>query len=230
MIGKGDPFASPLAPTVAPVRRGGGLFWSATGRDPRPDPVPRLRSLPTVDRLIDQPISLDAVLGFLVATPFFGELDAFERAEVVRIMEVQRLTDGEEVFHEGDAGNSWYVIFEGQVAVARAGPSGTERQIAALDAGACFGEMAILDGAPRSATVRAVGAVTIFRFRRLRFDELLRDASLGAYKLVAAMAREQSKRLRLLSDQVLEMIETAPNREVVSDDVGGMVQRNQISE
>jgi CRP-like cAMP-binding protein len=184
-----------------------------------------------VGSTIDQPISLDAVLGFLVATPFFVDLDAFERAEVVRIMEVQRLTDGEEVFHQGADGDSWYVIFEGQVTVTGTSPSGAERQIAVLDAGACFGEMAILDGAPRSATIGAVGALTIFRFRRSRFDELLADGSLGAYKLVAAMAREQSKRLRLLTEQVMELVDNAPPAPgSISDEVGGTVQRYQISE
>jgi CRP/FNR family transcriptional regulator, cyclic AMP receptor protein len=104
---------------------------------------------------MDPSISLDTVIGFLVATPLFDRLDAAERAEVVRIMDVQRLAKGEEVFHEGDAGDAWYVIFDGRVEVTKEMPSGQTR-IAVLRGGTCFGEMAILDGLARSATVRAL--------------------------------------------------------------------------
>ncbi len=142
-----------------------------------------------MEQLIDQPISLGAVIDFLVASPLFRDLDAEERADVVRIMEIQRLQKGEEVFHEGDAGDSWYVIYEGQVEVTTASSSGDERPLSVLDMGSGFGEMAMLDGSPRSATVRATGPLTLFRFRRPRFEELLGDGSLGAYKLVLAMAR-----------------------------------------
>jgi CRP-like cAMP-binding protein len=114
---------------------------------------------------MDQPISLDAVIEFLVSTPFFDGLDPFERA-VVRIMEVIRLQEGEEVFHEGTSGDSWYVIFEGEVRVLKDADTEAESEIARLGPGKCFDEMAILDGMPRSANVRAAGPLTIFRFRR----------------------------------------------------------------
>ncbi|MGH9886235.1 MAG: cyclic nucleotide-binding domain-containing protein, partial [bacterium] len=99
--------------------------------------------------MIDQPISLDTVVRFLVTTPFFDGLDAAERGEVVRIMEVKRLQNDEEIFHEGDPGDAWYVVFEGQVKVLKEGASGPS-QVAVLGPGACFGEMAILDGQARS--------------------------------------------------------------------------------
>ena len=53
---------------------------------------------------MDQPITLETAIAFLVATPFFDGLDPADRAEVVRIMEVQRLQDGEEI--EGTI--EWY--------------------------------------------------------------------------------------------------------------------------
>src|SRR5262245_7744491 len=103
---------------------------------------------------MDQPISLENVISFLVATPLFGGLDPVERGEIMRIMEVRRLTAGERVFHEGDPGDAWYVIFEGRVRVLKTTPAG-QVGIASLDPGACFGEMAILDGSARSATIEA---------------------------------------------------------------------------
>jgi CRP-like cAMP-binding protein len=150
---------------------------------------------------MDQHISLEAVINFLVDTPLFRDLDAAERGDVARIMEVQRLERGEHVFREGDEGDAWYVVFDGTANVMKTAGS-TSTRIAALGAGACFGEMAILDGLARSASVVAEGPLTVFRFRRERFDNLLDQGSLGAYKLVAAMARSLSQRQRLLTQQL----------------------------
>src|SRR5690349_10970944 len=96
---------------------------------------------PAMPPAIDQQISLDQVVQFLAATPFFDGLDAFERAEVVRIMEVQRLQRDEEVFHEGSPGDAWHVIFEGRAKVMKSSPKGAV-ETATLGPGACFGEMA----------------------------------------------------------------------------------------
>jgi CRP/FNR family cyclic AMP-dependent transcriptional regulator len=84
---------------------------------------------------MDQPISLDAVIEFLVSTPFFDGLDPFERAEVVRIMEVLRLQEGEEIFREGTSGDSWYVIFEGEVRVLKDADTQAQTEIARLGPG-----------------------------------------------------------------------------------------------
>jgi CRP/FNR family transcriptional regulator, cyclic AMP receptor protein len=153
---------------------------------------------------MDQPISLDTVVNFLVSTPLFDGLDPAERAEVVRIMEVRRLTDGEEVFHEGDPGDAWYVIFEGQARVLKEADTGAW-EIRVMERGTCFGEMAILDREARSATVLAMGPLTAFRFRRQRFEQLLDQGSLGAYKLVLGMARMLSQRHRQLTQQLSEL-------------------------
>jgi CRP-like cAMP-binding protein len=154
---------------------------------------------------MDQHISLESVINFLVATPLFRDLDAAERGDVARIMEVQRLERGEQVFGEGDEGDAWYVVFDGTADVMKQTPSG-QTQIATLEPGACFGEMAILDGMARSASVVAGGPLTVFRFRRERFDDLLDQGSLGAYKLVAAMARTLSQRQRALTRQLAELM------------------------
>ncbi len=102
---------------------------------------------------------------------------------------------------EGDEGDAWYVVFDGTANVLKDLGSISTR-IAALGPGACFGEMAILDGMARSASVVAEGPLTVFRFRRERFDGLLDQGSLGAYKLVAAMARSLSQRQRILTQQL----------------------------
>lgn len=160
---------------------------------------------------MEQTISLEGVVSFLVSTPLFDALDPAERADVVRIMEVKQLREGEKVFEEGDPGDAWYVISEGTARVLKKGDAGT-REIAMLKRGECFGEIAILDGAARSATVEAASALTLFRFRRARFEDLLDQGSLGAYKLVVAMARVLSQRQRELTRQLAELMEQRNDR------------------
>jgi CRP-like cAMP-binding protein len=153
--------------------------------------------------VIDQAISLESVVVFLMSVPLFDRLDPAELAEVTRIMEVRRLIAGEEVFHQGDAGDAWYVVFEGHARVFEES-DGLIHEIAALGPGGAFGEMAVLDGLPRSATVRADEPLTLFRFQEARFSELLDEGSLVAYKLVLALARMLSLRHRELTRQLAE--------------------------
>jgi CRP/FNR family cyclic AMP-dependent transcriptional regulator len=178
---------------------------------------------------MDQLISLDAVIGFLVATPLFNALDAHERAEVVGIMEVEHYDAGADVFHEGDSGDAWYVIFEGRATVVKDTSSGSDT-IATLRAGSCFGEMAILDGNARSATIRAEDPLTVFRFSRVRFDELLDEGSLGAYKLVAAMARTLSQRQRQLTRHMANLMEKRATPQTARAAVGDVADRHQIAD
>jgi CRP-like cAMP-binding protein len=173
---------------------------------------------------MDQPITLDAVVSFLVSTPLLDGLDPAERAEVVRIMDVQRLTDGEEVFHEGEPGDGWYVIFEGSARVLKGA-----WEIRILESGAAFGEMAILDGQARSATVQALGPLTLFRFRRAPFEQLLEQGSLGAYKLVLGMARMLSAHHRELTHRLAELTSDRPVT-VAGRDQAPLLASYQVSE
>ena len=178
---------------------------------------------------MDQHISLESVITFLVATPLFRNLDAAERGDVARIMEVQRLKKGETIFCEGDEGDAWYVVFEGNATVLK-DMTTRSTPIARLGPGACFGEMAILDGMARSASVVAESPLTVFRFRRERFDSLLEQGSLGAYKLVAAMARTLSQRQRQLTLQLSELLSEVPARSASRDELGEVVTRFAVSE
>jgi CRP/FNR family transcriptional regulator, cyclic AMP receptor protein len=152
----------------------------------------------------DTVVTLDAVVTFVTTTALFAGLDAAESSEVVRIMEVQRFTDGEDVFREGDPGDAWFIVFDGNAKVLKQA-SGGAREIAVLERGAVFGEIAMLDGQPRSATVRAGGPLTVLRFRRSRFEELLEQGSLGAYKLVLSIARVLAQRHRQLTQQIAQL-------------------------
>jgi CRP-like cAMP-binding protein len=152
------------------------------------------------------PLNLEQIIRFLLETPMFGDLDVPELSQIVHIMQVQRLRDGQLLFDEGTPGDAWYVLYEGAVEVVKATSDEGERVLALIESRGCFGEMAILDGSPRSATVRAVKPSTVFRFPREDFRELLADNNLAAYKLVLQMALVLVSRQRKTTQSLVELL------------------------
>lgn len=151
-------------------------------------------------------ITLEQIINFLLEAPMFGDLDATQLSQIVHIMQVQRLRDGQIIFREGDPGDAWYVIYAGVADVHKTDDFLPSRRIASLEARACFGEMAILDHSPRSASVVARGEATVFRFPRKEFENLLREDNLAAYKLIYEMAKVLSTRARNTAQQLAEAL------------------------
>ncbi len=154
---------------------------------------------------MSEDLTLEQVIAFLVDAPMFGDLDATELSRVVHIMQIRKAKPGEWVFREGEAGDAWYVIFEGELEVVKESPEGN-RVIAILGRRACFGEMAILDGSPRSASVRATRDLTVFRFPRQRFTQLLDEGNIAAYKLVYQISLVLVSRQRRTTSRLVELM------------------------
>ena len=125
--------------------------------------------------------------------------------QLLRFAEKVVVPDGQVVFSEGDAGNAWFVIYEGAARVEKRDPFTPTRQVATLGSHACFGEMAILDDSPRSASVTATEDTTAFRFPAAMFQMLLEEHSVAAYKLVHAMAKTLCVRQRRMNQQLTEL-------------------------
>src|SRR5512136_155434 len=80
------------------------------------------------------------------------------------------------IVREGASGDSMFIIKNGNVEIRKKEKNlGVDLAIAALGTGACFGEMALLTGKPRSATVIAVGATEVFVLEKRDFDLLLME-------------------------------------------------------
>jgi len=103
----------------------------------------------------------------------FARLSTEQRHEMARATTIRTYGNGEPVVRQGDAGDSMFVVASGHVDVVIE----PERQIVAgIDAGGYFGEMSLLSGAPRTATVLAVGDTAVLEldadvFRRLAADD-----------------------------------------------------------
>lgn len=104
------------------------------------------------------------VLGRL-PTELSGKLLAGERTIALR--------EGETLFERGDAGDGCYWLQRGVLTVSIASANGEQRTLAILGAGAIVGELAMIDGLPRSATVQAVRDCVLTFVRRAAFTDML---------------------------------------------------------
>jgi CRP-like cAMP-binding protein len=121
---------------------------------------------------------------FLRAAELFAALPGEDLARIALLAEEERRGAGEEVFREGDVADALYLVASGRVKVLRAGAV-----VADLGERDVFGEMAVLDPAPRSATVRAATDVVLLRIRREDFQDLLAEELEVARAVIRVLAR-----------------------------------------
>lgn len=102
------------------------------------------------------------VAAVLASTAVFSALDPQALDRLAAAAVVRRYRRGEYLFHVGDPGDSLLVVAEGLVKVTISSPDGSDVVLAAMGPGESLGELAVLDGAPRSASVVAAEATTVF--------------------------------------------------------------------
>jgi CRP/FNR family cyclic AMP-dependent transcriptional regulator len=95
---------------------------------------------------------------------------------------------GEVIFHQGDPGDSLHFLTEGRVKVVLDAETGEEAVIAILGPGDCFGELALIDGEPRSATVETLEPVQTLSLSRNDFMSFIRANPRAAERMLVALA------------------------------------------
>jgi hypothetical protein len=141
------------------------------------------------------PMQDDAGVGNLVelalqikAIPIFGRLSVEQLLDLAKLLREESHPARTVIVREGQFGTGMYVIVDGTVVVVRG-----EEELAELGPGEFFGEMAVLDGEARSATVRAVTSVRLLRLERADLIALMEEnAAIGI-----AVAQSLAQRLRL---------------------------------
>jgi CRP/FNR family cyclic AMP-dependent transcriptional regulator len=125
----------------------------------------------------------------------FVDLSPSELRMVEGLMHERTYLANEVVFDEGEEGHAIYIVLEGEVAISRT-VDGKTTKIAQLGMGTFFGELALLDGAPRSADARAVTNSRLAVFFREDFLELLDTHGRVASKIARQLARHIGGRMR----------------------------------
>jgi HEAT repeat protein len=126
--------------------------------------------------------------------PLFKDLSPDDLVQVARTAEERWFDEGAVICRQGEIGDELFVVAAGQVRITKQS-NGQERELAIRQTGEFIGEMAIIDSAPRVATVTAVGEVRTLVITGVEFQAILRERS----EVSMAVMRALSHRLRELS-------------------------------
>lgn len=153
---------------------------------------------------------------FIQTHPLFAGLDRIVIENLVDNIEIVSLRAGQEVFAYGDPGDSMFVIFKGILGVTIPGQGdGTEQKIAQLEAGEIAGEISILTGARRTATIRAIDDTVLAKITRTVFDAVFADHPENLKAITAQIRRRlhENQMIRVLPgvfgpmpDEILEAL------------------------
>lgn len=123
----------------------------------------------------------------LATVPLFANLSRRHLKKVAATGRLVRFHDGSAIVRVGEPGDALFVVLDGEVSVQRPGLSGLS-----LGLGSFFGELAVLDDGPRTASVIAVGEVVCLTINQARFLKLLRDEP----TIAVVVLKEVAARLR----------------------------------
>lgn len=146
--------------------------------------------------------ALHETIAFLQRIPLFEGLMADHLGSLAELMVERTYKRGSAIFHEEDVGDALYIVRSGKVKIYRVAEDGREKTLAILGEGEFFGEMALLDGGPRSAIAEALSTTQLLALYRADFQEFV--ASNPAVAL--GMIKVLSMRLRQANAQVMDAI------------------------
>ena len=133
--------------------------------------------------------------------PLLVNLPGEQLARIAQAGEVESYNAGEDVVSDGSLGDALFLILSGQVAVHRGAQT-----FATLTAGEFFGEMSLVEPAPRSATVTAMSATFLFRLPHDSLRALISDEPVAANVLLVQIVKTLSERLRR-TNQMLSSVD-----------------------
>ena len=151
-------------------------------------------------------VGLRNILG---AVPFFRELAPPELDRIIALGRLVTYPKQAIVFSEGDPGEALYIVVDGSVRIGKVVPGAREEAMAFLERGSCFGEMALFDEFPRSATAIAHEECRVLFLEKASFLDLLRSEPVIARKILWAFCRTLSVRLRETTDRIVALFALA---------------------
>ena len=128
----------------------------------------------------------------------FAELDDRELASIAGVAKTRRYAKDDVIFHADESGDVFCVIREGKVKITMISPEGKEIILSMMGPGDFFGEMALLDDEPRSATVVALEPLEVLTIYRNDFLEILKDN----FSITRKVLSELSRRVRRMSMRI----------------------------
>ena len=133
----------------------------------------------------------------------FSDIPEHERGMLVQALFEKTYQEGETLFEEGDIGRGLFIVESGAVELTKRGRDGRPQQLAVAGPGDFFGEMALLEEMPRSATARALEETKIFLLYKAKLDALLLSRPRAGVPILRRLAQLLSARVRLASEKLV---------------------------
>ena len=138
----------------------------------------------------------------LRTVPLFESLDDKEARELCDMLETVDCLPQQVLFRTGDAGSGMYLIEQGTVGISMKAADGHELTVAEFGPGDFFGEMAMIEGKPRSATATALEQSRLAILSRRHFLSFMQNNSNVALEMLAALAHRLRRTDELLQSRV----------------------------
>jgi diguanylate cyclase (GGDEF)-like protein len=169
---------------------------------------------------------------FLGDVRIFRDLNQDELRAVSRLLSTMTVEKGETVFAEGDPGFDLYIVESGLFEASVRTEDDTEFTVARFRPGDFFGEMAIFEDAPRSATCRSRERSSVLALSKASFFRLVESRPSTAIKIMDAMLRVITNRLQTTSSLVSDMVQwgESARRRVSMDAATGFFNRRFLDE
>ncbi len=136
----------------------------------------------------------------------FEDLTAYERAKIAKYFRKKIYEAGEQIIKEGTPGDRMFVIHKGAVKIAKKLNKNKEQVLENMVDGDFFGEMALLDGSKRSASVYAVSKVVMFELYRVSLQELISKEPAIGVKILYKLARILGERIRTAGNKIKDIV------------------------
>lgn len=160
-----------------------------------------MRLLNLLNSLYDEEILKK--IGFLKGIPLFEGTSKRNLIHVLENLQERTYLKGETIFTQGDIGRALFIVFSGKIALARTGPDGQKGDILAeVSPGEFFGEMALLEEMPRTATAYALEDTKVFMLFKIKLENLLYSRPAIGVVIATQLAKILSARLRATMEKV----------------------------
>jgi CRP-like cAMP-binding protein len=142
--------------------------------------------------------SLDKVVNFLAKVPLFHGLEPQQLTDIGKRFRERKYKTGEHIVEQGKIGVGLFIIETGRAEVCRTRPDGTQFVVSALHPTEFFGELSLLDDAPRSASVIAAEDTACLALAQLDFLDALHEDPDMAIEVLRELARRFRRALENL--------------------------------
>jgi CRP-like cAMP-binding protein len=136
----------------------------------------------------------------LAQITMFEHLEAEPLERLAALLQERRFSKGEIIFHQGDVGTALYIVRKGEVAIRLSSPEGKEVILSLLGRGDAFGELALLDGEPRSTDAVAREDTHLLFLQREVFRQFLAEHPQFTMDLLAVLSRMVRRVTQLVHD------------------------------